>query len=127
MNMFEVLLLPEDAPVLTQIMADVDDRGPREYRIRWRTNQGDILCMDGSAVARRSRTGEFVAAFCTLRDVTERIKNDTATRERVEAAREEERTRIARELHDEPREGEELWTNAPASPRPARPPHQGLH
>lgn len=31
----------------------------------------------------------------------ERIKTETAARERVEAAREEERTRIARELHDE--------------------------
>jgi PAS domain S-box-containing protein len=101
MNLFEGLLVPEDAPVLTQMLADVDDRGAREYRIRWRTNRGEVLYMDGSAVARRSRTGEFVAAFCTLRDVTERIKSETAIRERVEAAREEERTRIARELHDE--------------------------
>jgi PAS domain S-box-containing protein len=101
MNMFEGLLLPEDAPVLTEMLADVDDRGPRECRIRWRTRQGDVLHMDGSAVARRSRMGEFVAAFCTLRDVTERTKNEAAMRERVEAAREEERTRIARELHDE--------------------------
>jgi signal transduction histidine kinase len=101
MNMSEGLLLPEDAPVLTQLLADLDDRGAREYPIRWRTKQGDVLYMDGSAVARRSRTGQFIAAFCTLRDVTERTKNETATRERVEAAREDERTRIARELHDE--------------------------
>jgi PAS domain S-box-containing protein len=101
MNMFEGLLLPEDAPVLTQMLDDVDDRGAREYRIRWRTKEGDVLYMDGSAVARRSRTGQFVAAFCTLRDVTERTKNEAVTRERVEAAREEERTRISRELHDE--------------------------
>jgi signal transduction histidine kinase len=38
-------------------------------------------------------TPEFRAA--------ERIKSETAARERIEAAREEERTRIARELHDE--------------------------
>lgn len=101
MNMIEVLLLAEDAPVLTQMLADVDDRGAREYQIRWRTRQGDVLYLDGSAVARRSRTGQFVAAFCTLRDVTERTRHEAATRERVEAAREEERTRIARELHDE--------------------------
>jgi two-component system sensor kinase len=57
--------------------------------------------LDGTAAARRSRTGAFIAAFCTLRDVTERIRDEAALRERVEAAREEERTRIARELHDE--------------------------
>lgn len=101
MNVFDELLLPEDVPVLNQMLADVDDLGPREYRIRWRTSRGDVLYLDGSAVARRSRTGAFVAAFCTLRDVTERTKHEIATRERVEAAREEERTRIARELHDE--------------------------
>jgi PAS domain S-box-containing protein len=101
MNMFEGLLLPDDVPVLNQMLADVDDRGACEYRIRWRTNQGDVVYLDGSAVARRSRSGQFVAAFCTLRDVTERTKNEADARERVEAAREEERTRIARELHDE--------------------------
>ena len=42
-----------------------------------------------------------MAAFCTLRDVTQRTRNEAVIRERVEAAREEERTRIARELHDE--------------------------
>jgi signal transduction histidine kinase len=83
------------------MLADVDDRGAREFRMRWRTKQGDVLFLDGSAVARRSRTGQFDAAFCTLRDVTERTRNEAVTRERVEAAREEERTRIARELHDE--------------------------
>jgi PAS domain S-box-containing protein len=101
MSMLDVLLLPEDASVLTQMLVDVDDRGAREFRIRWRTNRGDVLHLDGSAVARRSRTGELVAAFCTLRDVTERTRSEAAIRERVEAAREEERTRIARELHDE--------------------------
>jgi len=101
MNMFEMLLVPEDGPVLTEMLADVDEHGAREYRIRWMTKQGDVLYLDGSAVARRSRAGQFVAAFCTLRDVTERTRNEAATRERVEAAREEERTRIARELHDE--------------------------
>lgn len=101
MNMSDLLLVPEDATLLAEILADVDERGAREYQIRCRTKQGDMVYLDGSAVARWSRTGQFVAAFCTLRDVTERTRNETATRERVEAAREEERTRIARELHDE--------------------------
>lgn len=101
MNVFEVLLVPEDASALAQVLADVDERGAREFRIRWRTSQGEVVYLDGSAVARRSRTGQFVAAFCTLRDVTERTRDEAVTRERVEAAREEERTRIARELHDE--------------------------
>jgi PAS domain S-box-containing protein len=101
MNIFDGLVLPEDAPVLTQTLADVDERGAREFRLRWRTKLGDVLYLDGSAVARRSRTGQFVAAFCTLRDVTERTRNEAASRERVEVAREEERRRIARELHDE--------------------------
>ena len=101
MNMFEGLLLREDEPVVTQMLADVDDRGAREFRIRWRTKQGDVLHLDGSAVARRLPTGEFIAAFCTLRDVTQRLQDETALRERIEGAREEERTRIARELHDQ--------------------------
>lgn len=101
MNMFEGLLLREDEPVVTQMLADVDDRGAREFRIRWRTKQGHVLHLDGSAVARRLPTGEFIAAFCTLRDVTERLRDEAALRERIEGAREEERTRIARELHDQ--------------------------
>ena len=101
MNMFEGLLLREDEPAVTRMLADVDDRGAREFRIRWRTKQGDVVHLDGSAVARRLPTGEFIAAFCTLRDVTERLKDEAALRERIERAREEERTRIARELHDE--------------------------
>jgi PAS domain S-box-containing protein len=101
MKVFETLVLREDAPILSRMLADADEQGPREYRIRWRTHRGEVLYLDGSAVARRSRTGEFIAVFCTLRDVTERTQHETATRERVEAAREEERTRIARELHDE--------------------------
>ena len=101
MNVMQHLALADDKPVVTQMLADVEDRGLREFRLRWRTSQGDTVHLDGSAVARRSRTGATVAAFCTLRDVTERTKSDLAMRERVEAAREEERTRIARELHDE--------------------------
>lgn len=101
MNVIQHLALADDEPVVTQMLEDLEDRGVREFRVRWRTSQGDTVHLDGSAVARRSRTGQTVAAFCILRDVTERTKSELATRERVEAAREEERTRIARELHDE--------------------------
>jgi PAS domain S-box-containing protein len=101
MNVIQHLALADDQPVVTQMLEDVEDRGVREFRVRWRTSQGDTVHLDGSAVARRARTGQTVAVFCILRDVTERTKSDLAMRERVEAAREEERTRIARELHDE--------------------------
>lgn len=101
MSVIQHLALDDDQPVVTQMLEDVENRGVREFCVRWRTSQGGTVHLDGSAVARRSRTGQTVAAFCILRDVTERTRSDLAMRERVEAAREEERTRIARELHDE--------------------------
>jgi signal transduction histidine kinase len=47
------------------------------------------------------RRGEWEVLETPGLRVAERVRNETAARERVEAAREEERTRIARELHDE--------------------------
>ncbi len=60
----------------------LDVAGAHQFALAKRSGQWEVL-----------ETPEFRAA--------DRIKREAAARQRVEAAREEERTRIARELHDE--------------------------
>jgi PAS domain S-box-containing protein len=71
-NVFELLLLPEDRQVAREMLADVLKGKAREYEVRWRTKDGDIIHFDGATVPRLSASGEFLSTLCTLRDVTER-------------------------------------------------------
>jgi PAS domain S-box-containing protein len=71
-NVFELLLLPEDRQVAREMLADVLKGKAREYEVRWRTKDGDIIHFDGATVPRLSASGEFLSTVCTLRDVTER-------------------------------------------------------
>src|SRR6266849_5367634 len=71
-NVFEQLLLPDDRPVIRQVLDDLLQGKAREYEVRWKTTGGDIIHFDGTSVARLSASGEFLSSLCTLRDVTER-------------------------------------------------------
>ena len=71
-NISERLLLPEDRTAIDQILDDLAHGKAREYEIRWKTKNGEIIHFDGVSVPRLSENGEFLSTLCTLRDVTER-------------------------------------------------------
>jgi PAS domain S-box-containing protein len=71
-NISERLLFPEDHLALDQILHDLVQGQTREYEIRWKTKNGEIIHFDGVSVPRLSENGEFISTLCTLRDVTER-------------------------------------------------------
>ena len=71
-NISERLLLPEDRKTINQILDDLAHGKAREYEIRWKTKNGEIIQFDGVSVPRLSENGEFLSTLCTLRDVTER-------------------------------------------------------
>jgi len=71
-NISERLVLPEDRKGVDQILDDLAHGNVREYEIRWKTKNGEIIHFDGVSVPRLSENGEFLSTLCTLRDVTER-------------------------------------------------------
>src|ERR1044072_1008516 len=71
-NISERLLLPEDRKGIAQILDDLAHGKVREYEIRWKTKNGEIIHFDGVSIPRLSENGEFLSTLCTLRDVTER-------------------------------------------------------
>jgi PAS domain S-box-containing protein len=71
-NVFELLVVPEDRPVVREVLADLLEGTARQYEVRWRTKDGVIIRFDGASVPRLSGTGKFLSTLCTLRDVTER-------------------------------------------------------
>ncbi len=71
-NIFERLLLPEDWPVVRQMLDDAVNGKARECEVCWRTKDGTVVQFDGTFVPRRSNGGEFLSTLFTLRDVTER-------------------------------------------------------
>ena len=71
-NIFERLLLTEDWPAVRQMLEDAVNGKARKCEVRWRKKDGSIVHFDGASVPRRSNSGEFLSALCTLRDVTER-------------------------------------------------------
>jgi PAS domain S-box-containing protein len=87
-----------------------------EVKVRFKAiNQERILSCNGSAI--RDQSGEILMAVLTSSDITERLRTEKALREsekmalqreqfqalaeRLRRAREEERTRVARDLHDQ--------------------------
>jgi PAS domain S-box-containing protein len=86
-NVFELLLVPEDRPVVREILADLLEGTARQYEVRWRTKDGVIVHFDGASVPRLSATGEFLSTLCTLRDVTERKSAEEKLRKSEEKYR----------------------------------------
>ena len=87
-----------------------------EVRVRFKAiEQERILSCNGTAI--RDQSGEILMAVLTSADITERIRTEEALRqsekmalereqfqalaERLRRAREEERTKVARDLHDQ--------------------------
>ena len=87
-----------------------------EVKVRFKAiDQERILSCNGSAI--RDQSGEIVMAVLTSADITDRIRTEEALRrsekmalqreqfqalaERLRRAREEERTKVARDLHDQ--------------------------
>jgi PAS domain S-box-containing protein len=101
MNLPHDLVRPDDRPIVTRMIEDVQQGNTCQFEVRLTTRDGSEITLEGASVPRFGLAGEFHAIFCTLRDVTEQRGAELALRERVESAREDERTRIARELHDE--------------------------
>jgi PAS domain S-box-containing protein len=104
MNVLHDLVLPEDQARIRAMLADVVQGQAREYEARWRTTTGSVVHLDGASVPRFSASGEFLSTLCTLRNITERKRNEAMRQtfaQRLIETQEAERRRIARELHDE--------------------------
>jgi two-component system, NarL family, sensor histidine kinase UhpB len=102
---------PDDAAALQAAMAD-DSPDPTPVTLRWRHGGRDVWT-EGHRVALRDDKGQIIGFAGFALDVSHRMHTSAreypelngpalrALSERLEQMREEERTRLARELHDE--------------------------
>ncbi|MEQ1912695.1 MAG: histidine kinase [Vicinamibacterales bacterium] len=110
--MFEAVH-PEDRALLTHALADMSEIRP-PLTLRWRLRSGRVSWVEHHRLAVHDESGRLVEFIGLAFDVSGAVSgaavsthpwlNATALRalsERIEQMREEERTRIARELHDE--------------------------
>jgi PAS domain S-box-containing protein len=86
-NIFELLLFPEEQQAARQMLADLIKGKAQEYQLRWRTKDGSVVHFDGISVPRLSDRGEFLSTLCTLRDVTERKSAEEKLRKSEEKYR----------------------------------------
>ena len=72
MNVFEHLVIPEDHPVVRNLIQEAFEGRIPTYEERYGTKGGNTIYFEGVTVPRKSANGEFLSTFCTLRDITER-------------------------------------------------------
>ena len=108
---FEELIHPEDRPV--QVEATARTLRGEHYDVEYRVVRpdGEVRLIHSQGEAMPNESGRPRRAFGTLQDVTELKRTEAKLKETseqlralsasLESAREEEATRIARELHDE--------------------------
>jgi len=86
-NIFDLLFLPDDAPIFRRMLENAVKGKAQECEVRWKTKDGAIVHFDGTSVPRLSRSGEFLSTLCTLRDVTERKRAEEKLRKSEEKYR----------------------------------------
>jgi two-component system sensor histidine kinase UhpB len=106
------IIHPDDVErVMLALKAHTDNRRPYDVEYRVRTHAGDYRWIQSCAQALWDASGEAYRMVGWILDVTERRRANEALREsreelqrlsaNIEHIREEEKTRIARELHDD--------------------------
>jgi hypothetical protein len=105
---------PADATMILKTLhdpAELRRRRPLTVTLRWVHADGKVVWAEHRRVPIRDASGEVIAVEGIARDVTDRVEAQQRLRRsqqqlrqlaaRVQMTREEERTAIARELHDE--------------------------
>lgn len=82
MNILQDLVIPEDRPVIQQVLRDVAGGRERMYEVRWRAKDGRTIHFEGDTTSHLSPGGEFISTHCVLRDITAR-KQIEATLQRA--------------------------------------------
>jgi two-component system sensor histidine kinase UhpB len=99
-------LHPDDIPIYDSIFSDLaDPEGPRRHAvIRWIHRDGHVVHVETRMTPIFDERGELIAIEGINRDISQHVHARERLREltqRLTRAHEDERQRIARELHDE--------------------------
>lgn len=103
---------PDDLPLLNEGLAPADENSTlQQVEYRFLHRDGTYIWLSDRAVLSRNQAGDVTRITGILRDITERKNAEETLRQneqllrsltaRLDRLREEERTRISREIHDE--------------------------